>query len=279
MEEKVEKAWDSVYNAVPKHLVDQSWDALEGKIRLRPKHLYRRKILCMAACMAALLFTGHYFSEIYNPTITIRNYAKFGKEVYLPDGSIVFLSTGSEIRYKKSFEKTRGAELDGEAFFDIARDSTKEFTVETDFTTTTVLGTTFLVTETPELKNTQVMLYTGKISMSVNAYSTQSWEVFPGETFVYENGKASVKKSGKNLYLEEENKFSDFNVIPLEKLFGFLEERFNCHFIRNEYTDNKLVTLRINKSDSLPQILNVLSIINRTKYEINKTTNEVYVYQ
>lgn len=279
MEEKVEKAWDSDYDTVPKHLVDRSWDALEGKIRLRSKHLYRRRILAMAACMAALLFSGYYFSEIYNPTIIIGNYAEIGKEVSLPDGSIVLLSPGSEIRYKKSFEKTRGAELDGEAFFDIVRDSTKEFTVETDFTTTRVLGTTFLITETPDLKNTEVRLYTGKISMSLKVDSSKSWEVYPGERFNYKNGKASIKKFGKHLFLEKENRFSDFNGIPLEKLFDFLEERFNCHFTRNEYTENKRVTLRINASDSLPQILNVLSIINRTKYEINKTTNEVDVHQ
>lgn len=279
MEEKVEKAWNSAYEAVPKHLVDQSWNALEDRIRTQSRRFYQRRIIGMAACMAALLFSGYYFSEIYNPTIAIGNYAEIEKEISLPDGSIVVLSPGSEIRYKKSFEKTRGAELDGEAFFDIARDSTKEFRVETDFTTTRVLGTTFMITETPDLKNTEVRLYTGEISMTINPDSAQSWKVFPGESFVYENGEASVKKFGKNLFLEEENQFSDFNGIPLEEVFDFLEERFSCHFTRNEYTENKWVTLRINASDSLPQILNVLSIINRTKYEINKTTNGVYVHQ
>ncbi len=279
MEEKVGKAWDSDYETVPKHLVDRSWNVLEGKIRSQSRRLYRRRILYMAACLAALLFSTYYFSEIYNPTITIGNFTEIGKEVSLPDGSIVVLSPGSKIRYKKSFEKTRGAELDGEAFFDIAKDSTKEFKVETDFTTTRVLGTTFLITETLDIKNTEVKLFTGRISMSLNGDSTQSWEVFPGESFVYENGKTSVKNFGNNLFLEEEKQFSDFNGIPLEELFDFLEERFNYHFVRNEYTENKLVTLRINKSDSLPQILNLLSVINHTKYEINKTTNEVYEYK
>ncbi len=279
MEEKIKKAWDSDHDAVPKHLVDESWNALEGSIQLQSRRLCRRRMLYMAACIAALLLSTYYFSEIYNPTITIGNYTAIGKKINLPDGSIVLLSPGSEVRYKKSFKKTRGAELDGEAFFDIAKDSVKEFTVKTEFTTTRVLGTTFLITETPNLKSTEVRLYTGEISMSLKVDSAKSWEVFPGESFVYENGKASVEKFGKLPFLEGENQFSDFNGIPLEELFEFLEERFNCNFVRNEYTGNKRVTLRINKSDSLPQILNVLSVINRTKYEMNKTTNEVYVYQ
>ncbi len=279
MEEKVKKAWDSDHDAVPKHLVDRSWNALEDSIRIQSRRLYRRRILYFAACMAVLFLSTYYFSEIYNPTITIGNHTASGKEVNLPDGSIVLLSPGSEVRYKKSFKKTRGAELDGEAFFDIAKDSIKAFTVETDFTTTRVLGTTFLITETANLRNTEVKLYTGKISMSLNVDPAKKWEVFPGESFVFENGKASVEKFGQHPFLEDENQFSDFNGILLEELFEFLEERFNCHFIRNEYTGNKRVTLRINKSDSLPQILNVLSVIYRTKYEMNKTTNEVYVYQ
>ncbi len=233
----------------------------------------------MAACIAALLFSTYYFSEIYNPTITIGNDSAMGKEVNFPDGSIALLSPGSELRYKKSFNETRGVSLKGEAFFDIVKDSSRTFKVETEFTTTKVLGTTFLVTETVDLKNTEIRLYTGKISMSLNVGQNLSWEVSPGERFVYKNGVASVEKFRKLQNLEGENRFSDFNGIPLEELYEFIENRFNCQFVRNEYTGNNRVTLRISQSDSLLQILNVLSVINHTKYEINKETNKVYVYE
>ena len=77
---------------------------------------------------------------------------------------------------------------------------------------------------------------------------------------------------------ESGNQFIEINNLEIEELFKFLEKRFDYEFDKNHYTKNKRVTLRINKKDSLEQILKLLSIINNTTYEINQEKREIQVF-
>jgi len=66
-------------------------------------------------------------------------------EIVLSDGSRVRMNSGSSLRYPDRFSgSAREVELSGEAFFDIARDG-KPFSVLTDNSKSTVLGTRFNV--------------------------------------------------------------------------------------------------------------------------------------
>lgn len=277
IEKKMEEAWNGPHEAVSEDEIQKSWNDLEGTIKSRSRRFKYR--LGWAAAIALLMLPALYFLALENSQISVENLAVIDKEVYLPDGSLVLLKQGSEIRYNKSFDKKRGVKLDGQAFFDIEKDSLKEFTVETDYTTTKVLGTSFLVSETPNSQNTEVSLYSGRVLMSLKENQATSWALIPGESFVFEDGQAYVKKFETDLSFSAGNKFSDLNEIKLEKLFEFLEERFGYHFETNEYTKNKLVTLRINKSDSLPQILKLLSLINDTNFEINEVSKKIIISQ
>lgn len=65
----------------------------------------------------------------------------------LPDGSVVYLNIGSKLAYdKKTFNKdNRAVRLEGEAFFEVAKNPRKPFIVQGDGLTTTVKGTSFNV--------------------------------------------------------------------------------------------------------------------------------------
>lgn len=266
---KFEESWNSSYSTLPEKEIGESWEKFSKNLKSQKRRNYRRSFakIGSVAAFLAMLFTAYFFLEIYNPTITVNNFSQVNKEVVLPDGSLAFLKAGSSIKYKEHFENSRDVELEGQAFFEVAKDSTKEFKVKTSYTTTLALGTSFLVTEKPGLKDTEVSLYSGRILVSVKN-KAESWALIPGETFIYENGKICVKN-------DDQKGFKDFNNVELEKVFKFLEKRFNYHFITNAYTKDKRVTLRINKSDSLKQILKVLSIINHAAYEVNQKTKKI----
>jgi len=64
--------------------------------------------------------------------------------VTLPDGSGVWLNAASSLRYPTSFAgKERKVELSGEAYFEIAPDASRPFTVKAEKLETQVLGTAF----------------------------------------------------------------------------------------------------------------------------------------
>ena len=63
----------------------------------------------------------------------------------LPDGSTVFLASNTSLEYHSDFKNTRDIKLDGEAFFDVARDEGHPFKIETQYGNVKVLGTSFNV--------------------------------------------------------------------------------------------------------------------------------------
>lgn len=95
--------------------------------------------------------------------------------VSLPDGSKVYLHPGSRLLYPETFiGDKRYVMLEGEAYFQVAKDRTKPFIVQSGHLTTTVLGTEFNV------KGNEVTLITGSVRVR-NLNSRASLTITPGE--------------------------------------------------------------------------------------------------
>ncbi|MDT0684995.1 FecR family protein [Autumnicola psychrophila] len=275
---KIEASWKSYYKEVPKSQVEVSWRDFEKHFSKRKwkdsrKHFFK---VSGAAAVLLFLFTGYLFLDIYNSNIHVVNNSYIDKEIILPDGSLVLLKPNSEINYKGSFKNLRGVDLIGEAFFKVVKDNSKVFKVKTGATTTTVLGTSFNVSQERGLKDVKIALYSGEILVSVIGRA-ESWSIIPGERFVYEKDKIFIEKFENDLSFQPGVEFIDVNNVEFKNLLDFLEERFDYKFQKNIYTKNKHVTLRVNKSDSIKQVLNILSIINKFNYEINSKTKEIKI--
>lgn len=273
--EKISEAWNEPYQVLPDAQIDQSWEKMYHQVSNVSS---RRNYFTtgIVAAVLAIFFSTYFFLEIYNPVVHVTNLAQAHKEVNLPDGSLVVLKKGSELRYREKFKDTREVNLEGQAYFDVVKDSLREFRVRTKGTTTTVLGTSFTVSGTPGLDDARISLYTGKVTVSING-TKESFDVVPGESLVYEGGKISIKTFETSLSFEAGNEYVDINHLELEKVFDFLEERFDYNFERDSLPETMRVTLRINRSDSLDQILKLLSIINKTDYEVNHKTKRIQV--
>lgn len=80
--------------------------------------------------------------EVTYNKITTPNGGEFN--LVLADGSKVWLNAASSIRFPASFTGTaRNVEITGEAYFEVAKDAARPFTVTANGTTTRVLGTHF----------------------------------------------------------------------------------------------------------------------------------------
>jgi ferric-dicitrate binding protein FerR (iron transport regulator) len=91
------------------------------------------------------------------------------KEVLLPDGSVVTLSSGSSISYPERYRgPKRFAQLKGRAFFNVTSNAAAPFVVESDDVKVKVLGTSFEVNNTDAANEAQVIVATGKVQVDVN---------------------------------------------------------------------------------------------------------------
>ncbi|MBB6463347.1 FecR family protein [Flammeovirga kamogawensis] len=114
----------------------------------------------IAAAVAILLTVGlstfYYFgSGADQITLEATNAMA---SVELPDGTQVWLNKNSALTYPKDFgEGDRVVSLKGDAFFEVERDEKHPFSIITSEATTTVLGTSFHLTQD------QVDVVTGKV--------------------------------------------------------------------------------------------------------------------
>lgn len=107
-------------------------------------------------------------------------------QLTLPDGSKVWLNAATSLTYPTRFEGAqRIVKLQGEAFFDIAKDQTKPFIVESNGQQITVTGTTFNVEAYESEESTSTTLVSG--SVRINSKSGHSVALRPGQKAILRN--------------------------------------------------------------------------------------------
>ena len=145
--------------------------------RRRRPDVYRifRYSLGIAACLGIWLLVA-------DPVVRFRAdyYTPVGKQqtIHLSDGSNVTLNTDTAITVAINHEQRYVRLLKGEAYFDVSPDAGKPFTVDSGETGTQVLGTRFIVRDSPD--GDQVTVLEGLVKVS-NAAQQQSAFLHPGE--------------------------------------------------------------------------------------------------
>lgn len=143
--------------------VDQAWECLYQRFEndgllpieqaersnLRPKSIFRW--LSAAAILIACLITGWHFTKKTNlpekEMLVLQNEANAPTlATMLEDGSVVYLSEKATLQYPTYFETDkREVMLQGDAFFDIKKQSERPFIIDTELAKVEVTGTSFRI--------------------------------------------------------------------------------------------------------------------------------------
>lgn len=165
----------------------------------RPPGFRFKAVYYQVAAVAAVLLVMFFVAfklknRNLNPVVDyklVSTLAGERKTITLSDGSVIWLSAKSSLRFPDAFNgPTREIALTGEAFFDIAKDKKHPFIVHTGKLSTRVLGTTFNIDAVEGHANVVVALITGKVSFSDGAAQLK---LTPGLQAVYD--KASKKST------------------------------------------------------------------------------------
>ena len=135
--------------------------------------------------MAAVFVIGLGIVFVMQNFALQTHYALIGKKAtfLLPDNSKVVLNAGSEIKYKKwNWENNRKLELDGEAYFKVAKG--KKFEVTTVLGKVVVLGTQFNVKVRKD--RFDVTCFEGRVLVK---YQEKKLILSPGQVVYFEDGK------------------------------------------------------------------------------------------
>lgn len=200
---------------------------------------------------------------VYN-TIKIPYGKKF--RLQLADGTFIHLNSGTTLKYPVKFiaGENRQVFLDGEAFFDVAKDKKHPFIVNADELNVRVLGTHFNVSNYPEDPLTDVVLVEGSVGMY---QSNQEFDAVkntilkPGfkGSFNKENAKISTKAVITDIYTSWINGGLTFRNMTFKNIITKLERRYNVTIINK---NEKLANEKFNASFKEESIENVMSYFN-----------------
>jgi len=116
-------------------------------------------------------------------------------QIQLPDGSTVWLNAASSIQYPLNIgtAKQRVVKLDGEAYFEVAKNASHPFIVETDKQAVEVLGTHFNINSYKNEKVTKTTLLEGSVRV-LHKNTNESEILKPGEQSLVSVSGIAIKE-------------------------------------------------------------------------------------
>ena len=154
----------------------------------------------------------------------------------LSDGTVVFLNSESRLTYPSHFNgDTRNVTLQGEAYFEVAKNPEKRFIVSTSHQSQIeVLGTHFNIEAYEKDDKVLATLVEGKIGFIFTQDNVSKKVLMdPGQKLVYDSRDCKVQlyaTSGESETAWKEGKII-FRNTPLEEGLRMLEKRYNVEFI------------------------------------------------
>lgn len=261
--ETLKRLWDhTVINA-------EGFDSHKayGKLRRRTSGLWK-KLAIAASAAAAAVVAGFVLYNTYNvePPLTQTYACLTGRSVLnLPDGSNVVLHSGASLSYDNSFSrKNRAVSLDGEAYFDVAKDTENTFTVSVDDIDITVYGTTFNVSE----DNNSVVVSLIDGSVDVMTKSGVRCALQPGHSAIFE------KETGSLISRMDDVAFAacwaqdrlTFTQSPLGEVCRYLSKWYGVEIIVADALKSSCSYTFTIREEPIDQILDIMSRINPMKY-------------
>ncbi|MCK5822077.1 MAG: FecR domain-containing protein [Bacteroidales bacterium] len=151
--------------------LEADWDRLSSTIRKsenidssqKPYKLMNSWLVKAAAIIILVLGSGIiWYSQ--KDIVNIRGTKSEPVAYLLPDGSEVFLTYGSKLKYSRNFNKEqRIVELFGEAYFNVTSNPKDPFIVDTGEAKARVTGTSFLVSAQDRNEEVAVQVKAGKV--------------------------------------------------------------------------------------------------------------------
>lgn len=154
-------------------------------------------VLILGSISILILKNNNQFSDLRNSETFVVKSNPHGQKskVFLPDGSVVYLNAGSHLSYSpEEFASVRNIKLQGEAFFEVTKDSQRPFTVVAQRLSTTALGTSFNIKAFEDDDQIEVTLVSGKVKV---------WDYLTRKTMMLDPGegiqvKGNSEKFNKN---------------------------------------------------------------------------------
>jgi transmembrane sensor len=189
--------------------------------------------------------------------------------IFLNDGTKIKLNSGSKISYKEDFADTiREVFLEGEAYFEVAKNIHQPFVVRAGDVSTKVLGTSFNVKAFSETSEVSVSLVEGKVQV---AYTGEEVKYLnPGLQYTYHisDRTSSIQEFNNEEILSWIDGVIYFEKASKNEVFETLAIWYGVEFVFGNADFANWNLSAIFENESLENVLNSLGYSEKFSYKI-----------
>ncbi|TDQ08083.1 FecR family protein [Pedobacter metabolipauper] len=202
--------------------------------------------------------------DAYN-TIKTPNGGRY--DIALPDGTLVTLNAASKIKFPIIFSETeRRVELEGEAYFEVAKDAKKPFRVVSGKQTVQVLGTRFNVNSYEDEPQIRTTLLEGSILLKG---ATQVL-LKPGEQAITGHRAENFRVANVDVQTEVawKNNLFFFENEPIENCMRQVARWYNVEIVYEDNVSDKKVWGSMTRFSEISKVLEILELTGDIHFKV-----------
>jgi len=287
------------------HIANGAWDKINDRINKKGRVIYLRRRwykYAVAASVIGLLGLSVLVLQRNNTNTRSQNSPELvvnkinqaelqfinrvakPQVVYLVDGSTITLEKNSSVQYARFLQPDkREVQLEGEAFFNIAKDASRPFYVYVHGIAVKVLGTSFRIVANKQNGKVTVAVKTGKVSVFRKDNDPQKEELVlaPHQQAIFNSKPNTLVKTevSDSALLEQHamiTKTFSFENKPVNEI---IEKLSGVYVVEISYDKEKFskcggITVLLNE-ETLEGKLNILCKVLGATYRIDD--NKVYL--
>jgi ferric-dicitrate binding protein FerR (iron transport regulator) len=250
-------------------------------LRLTMRRIARVAAIVVIVVGSTLLADNYLFRKrVADPAIFVP--AGQRACITLPDGSRVWINAQSKLTYPTDFgHSQRHVTLDGEAYFEVSKDSRRPFFVHTEMNDVRVVGTSFNICAYAGSHSFEATLTEGVIDIYQPNAGRALTRLEKGQFFSNENGvcKKSVLPSYE--YLRWRDGLYCFDDVSFATILGKLEKYYNVNISVEDSTllDYGGCTGKFREQDGVEHILRVIAKDHPFRFRVNETKDSISIYR
>ena len=201
----------------------------------------------------------------------------------MSDGSLVWLNAQSKIRFRNGFDShSRDVYLEGQAFFEVARDIQRPFIVHASNLQVSVLGTHFDISDYDEDKAVSVSVLSGKVAVGSMKGQKAPVILNPGELLSYNKHSHFVSRS--SFTVSEQPGWTKGEVVfyhtKMSEVANYIKRHYGWSITINDpAVHNMELSGNFGKIENVKELLDIICLTINAQYKTNEQKKSIVITQ
>lgn len=247
------------------------------KVRNLVTKYMKYAVVCTLLITTTYLITNKMGNRTKNSALTNTLYVPAGQRVKitLQDGTEVWLNSQTTMTYPAVFnDKERKVRIEGEAFFDVAKDAERPFIVSARNLNMKALGTQFNVYNYPNEPFVRTSLLEGGLKIYFSHSENDFTILSPNEELTVEADRMTKGEIPYSDYFLWKDGIYSFHDELLVNILKKLELYYEVKFVIEDTSIHKWeYTGKFRQRDGIDEILRMICKIHKFKVEKNEENN------